>query len=103
MDSVTEFLDRLLALLLLPATLYGAGGAFMHARRKGKPLRQTVIEVVGGAFTTNMMSDIIVGNAPGAWQPVCFFLVGWGGLELVGRLYEALAQALEKRIRENIT
>lgn len=48
MDSIAELIDRILALLLLPATLYGAGGALMSARRKSKPMKQTLVEVIGG-------------------------------------------------------
>ena len=102
LEGITEFLDNLLALLLLPATLYGAGGALMHARRRGKPIRQTIVEVIGGAFTANMLGGIITNYVSSDWQPICFFLVGWGGLELVGRLYEAAATALENRISKKI-
>ena len=102
MDSIADLIDRILALLLLPATLYGAGGALMSARRKGKPMKQTLVEVIGGAFTANMTGNIIVSNVSSDWQSICFFLVGWGGLELVGRLYEAAATALERRIIKNI-
>ena len=102
MDNITSLLDRILAVMLLPATLYGAGGAFIRARRTGKPLRQSIVEVIGGAFTANMTAELVVKNVPLEWWPICFFLVGWGGLELVGRLYEALAQALERRIQRKI-
>lgn len=102
MDSITELFERLLALVLGSATLYGAGGAFMHARRKGKPLRQTVIEVMGGAITTNMLSPIVQEFTPEKWHYTLFFLIGWGGLELVGRLYEATVSAVENRIRRKI-
>ena len=102
MDSITELLDRITALLLLPATLYGAGGALMHARQKGKPIRQSFIEVIGGAFTAHMLTSVIVSYVPDAWHSVCFFLVGWGGLGLVGRLYEAAVKGLESRIARKI-
>lgn len=101
-DNLSEILDRALAALLLPATFYGAGGAFIHARRTGKPLRQSAVEVLGGAFTANMTADLVSMNVPQEWLPICFFLVGWGGLELVGRIYEALASALERRIQRKI-
>ena len=102
MDTISELLDRALAALLLPATLYGAGGAFISARRAGKPLRHSIVEVFGGAFTANMMADLVAGNVPQEWLPICFFLVGWGGRDLVGRLYEATARALERRIERKI-
>ena len=102
MDSITGLIDRILTLLLLPATLYGAGGALMHARRKGKPVRQSFIEVFGGSFTAHMLTPVVVAYVPDVWHSVCFFLVGWGGLELVGRLYEAAAKGLENRITKKI-
>lgn len=74
----------------------------MSARRKGKPLSQSLVEVFSGAFTANMTANVIGTHIPQEWQPICFFLVGWGGLELVGRLYEAAARALERRIMRNI-
>lgn len=102
MDDLIEFLNRALAVFLGSATLYGAGGAFMHARRKGKPLRQSAIEVLGGAITTNMLSPIVQDFTPEKWHYTLFFLIGWGGLELVGRLYEAIVCAVECRIKKNI-
>lgn len=103
MDSITDLLERLLALAFGSATLYGAGGAFMHARRKGKPLRQTVMKVMGGAITTNMLSPLVQECTPEKWHYTLFFLIGWGGLvELVGRLYEASVGAVENRIRRKI-
>ena len=74
----------------------------MHARRKGKPVRQSFIEVFGGAFTAHMLTPVVVAYVPDVWHSVCFFLVGWGGLELVGRLYEATAKALEDRIARKL-
>ena len=102
MDSIMDFIDKFLAMVLLPATFYGAGGAFMHARRKGKPLSQTALEVVGGSITANMLCPLVQDLAPEKWHYTLFFLVGWGGLELVSRLYEAVAQALERRIKNNV-
>ena len=102
MDSITELIDRILTLLLLPATLYGAGGALMHARRRGKPIRQSFVEVIGGAFTAHMLTPVVVAYVPEVWHSVMFFLVGWGGLELVGRVYEATAKALEARIARKL-
>ena len=101
MDSITGLIDRILT-LLLPATLYGAGGALMHARRRGKPIRQSFVEVIGGAFTAHMLTPVVVSYVPDVWHSVVFFLVGWGGLELVGRVYEAAAKAIETRITKKI-
>ncbi|MDL2315493.1 hypothetical protein LJC59_00220 [Desulfovibrio sp. OttesenSCG-928-A18] len=102
MDSATEILDRILAWLLLPATLYGAGGALMHAGRKKQPVRKTIVELTGGAITANMVCPLVQHYTPEQMHYTLFFLVGWGGLELVGRLYEAIAAALEARIRRRL-
>lgn len=102
MDNITDFFDKVLALMLLPATIYGAGGAFMNAKHNGKSLRQTAIEVVGGAITTNMLAPLIDKYTPLEAHYTLFFFAGWGGLKLVSRLYEAAAQALERRIKRKI-
>ena len=41
MDTLTNLFDRVLAALLLPATIYGAGGAFIHARRMALRIKRT--------------------------------------------------------------
>ncbi|MDL2267192.1 hypothetical protein LJC46_04295 [Desulfovibrio sp. OttesenSCG-928-G15] len=74
----------------------------MHARRKGRPIRQTIVSVFGGVITTNMLSPIVYANSPEAWHYTLFFLVGWGGLELVDRLYESAAQGLERRVNKTM-
>jgi hypothetical protein len=102
LESIKEFIDGVLALVLLPATLYGAGGAFMSAKRKKEPLRQTVISVIGGIITTNALSPLVQDLSPESWHTTLFFLTGWGGLELVSQLYEVAAGALAKRLGRKI-
>ena len=103
MDNLTGLLDRILGWVLLPATLYGAGGALLRAgRRKDKSARQTVAEVFGGAVIANVVCPLVQDVTPEKWHYTLFFLVGWGGLELIGRAYEALAQGLESRIRRQV-
>lgn len=102
MDSISNLLDRALAVIFGSASIYGAGGALISARRKGKGLPQTLMEVLGGALTANIVMPLVQEYAPEKFHYTLFFLVGWGGLELVGRLYEAFAQALEDRIRRGV-
>ena len=101
MDSF-PLLDRILAWVFLPATLYGAGGALINARRSGKSIPQTIAEAVGGAVTANVVMPLVQDFAPERWHYTLFFLVGWGGLEAVGRLYGAALSALERRIQHQI-
>lgn len=100
-DNLT-LLDRALAFLLLPATVWGAGGALFHSSRKGRTPLQVLFEGIGGAFTTHMLSPFVVKYVPPDMHPIIYFYLGWGGLEFVGRIYEAGASALENRIRNTI-
>lgn len=102
MDNLRQALDMALAWLLLPATLFGAGGAAICAMRKGKCRRQVVLEGVGGILIANMAGPLITLHAPEQWHYTLYFLVGWGGLEGVGRLYEAAVSGLERRIQSKI-
>ena len=102
MQDSMNFLERVLAWLLLPTTIYGAGGAILHSVRKRRSPTQAVLEAFGGIITTNMLGPVIQSSAPEMWQFSLYFLVGWGGLEAVGRLYEAVVQAFEKRIQNQI-
>ncbi|WP_302413502.1 hypothetical protein [uncultured Desulfovibrio sp.] len=98
MQDPTEslnYLERALQFVLLPASLYGAGGALMHSARKGRSIPQALLEVVGGVVTANMVCPLIQAETPEKWHYTLFFLVGWGGLELVGRIYEAAVCALD--------
>ncbi|GAB1254774.1 hypothetical protein [Desulfovibrio falkowii] len=97
-----NYLERILQFVLLPASLFGAGGALMHSSRKGRSIGQTFMEVVGGVVTTNMVCPLIQAETPDTWHYTLFFLVGWGGLELVGRLYEAGVCALERYIQRKV-
>lgn len=96
------YLERILQFALLPASLYGAGGALMHSTRKGRSIGQALMEVVGGVVTANMVCPLIQSETPEKWHYTLFFLVGWGGLELVGRIYEAAVCALERYIHRKI-
>lgn len=99
MEEFWDWLERVLGVVFVPATVYGGFGALMRRRRDTRALRQIVSEVAGGAVTAHMLTQGIQNNIAEEWQSVCFFLAGWGGLELVGRLYEAIAHGLEERLR----
>ena len=102
MQDTLDFLERLLQWALLPASVYGAGGALMHSTRKGRSPAHTLFEAVGGVFTANMVCPLIQDATPEKWHFTLFFRAGWGGLELVGRLYEAVVSALEGYIHRRI-
>ncbi|MDR2056148.1 MAG: hypothetical protein LBQ10_09820 [Desulfovibrio sp.] len=102
MERFISFLNDVLSVFLLPATLYGAGGALMHAGRKGKSFRQVLFEVLGGVLTTNALAPLIRNYCPDEAQTTLYFLVGWGGLKCVDRIYEAVVAALERRIQRKL-
>lgn len=102
MQDSLNVLERLLQWLLLPASIYGAGGALLHSARKGKGVMHTIVEALGGVITTNAVCPLIQDATPEKWHYTFFFLAGWGGLELVSRIYEAAVSALEQRIRRQL-
>lgn len=101
-DEWREILERGLAWLLMPATIYGAGGAIINAARSGKNWKQVCFEGAGGVVAANMVGPLITAHSPETWHYTLYFFVGWGGLELVGRIYEAGVSALERRIQNRI-
>lgn len=102
MQEYLPFFERLLQWASLPACLYGAGGAILHSVRKGRSAAQVLFEALGGVITANMICPLIQEWTPERWHYTLFFLAGWGGLEFVGRCYEAAVSALEHRIRRQI-
>ena len=75
----------------------------MSVRRQGKPIRQSVVEIISGIFTAHMMSDVIVLYVPLVWHSTGYFLVGMGGLALMGRLYESAEAALVRRVSRKVS
>ena len=102
MNDFLQGLDGLLTWLLLPTTLFGAGGAIVHAIRKGRNLKQVVFEGGGGVIIVNALGPVITKNAPEQWHYTLYFLVGWGGLEAFGRLYKTALAGAEKRLQDNL-
>ena len=102
MEQFIDWVERILSLIFVPATLYGGAGAFMRRGRGERSCGQVISEVFGGALTAHMLTPVVYAYIPLEWQSVSLFLAGWGGLELVGRLYEAVAQGLENRIRDRV-
>lgn len=47
MEQFIDWLERTLALLLVPATLYGGAGALMRSGRGKRSIGQVVFEVFG--------------------------------------------------------
>lgn len=82
MDS-RQALDAFLSWLLLPPTLYGAGGAMLRAARTGRNWKQIGLETLGGIIVANMVGPLLAVHAPGHWHGTLYFLAGWGGLDLI--------------------
>lgn len=99
MNDLKTLLETLLSWLLLPATIFGAGGAAVRAMRNGKGLKQVLAETAGGVLVSNMLGPVIAEHTPTHWHYTLFFLAGFGGLEFVGRIYEAAASGFEEKVR----
>lgn len=102
MSEEVTWLEKMLAYILLPATFWGAAGALTRSIRTRKNWKHWFFEMLGGVLSANMVMPLVVEYAATRWHYTLFFLVGWGGLELMGRLYESLATALENRIKKKI-
>lgn len=102
MSEEITWLEKTLAYILLPATFWGAAGALTRSVKLRKSRKLWVFEMLGGMLTANMVYPLIAEYVDAKWHYTLFFLVGWGGLELIGRLYEASASALERRIKKKI-
>lgn len=102
MSEEITWLEKILAYVLLPATFWGAAGALTRSIRLRKSWKLWFFEMLGGVVTANMVCPLIQSETPEKWHYTLFFLVGWGGLELIGRLYEVSASALERRIQKKI-
>lgn len=102
MSEEITWLEKILAYVLLPATFWGAAGALTRSIKLRKSWKLWVFEMLGGVLTANMVYPLIAEHVDDEWHYTLFFLVGWGGLELIGRLYEASASALERRIQKKI-
>lgn len=90
MDNIKQALEAFVSWTLFPATLFGAGGAFMRSRRRGQSLPQTITAALGGAVIANVTMPLAHQYSPEEWHYTLFFFVGWGGLELVGLVYALL-------------
>ena len=102
MSEELNWLEKILVCLLLPATFWGAAGALTRSIRMRKNWKHWLFEMMGGVLSANMVCPLVVERVNEQWHYTLFFLVGWGGLELMGRLYEACATALEKHIQKKI-
>jgi|GEM_PF-3640411 len=99
MTSLQDLADKLVAFVLLPATIYGAGGGILRAFKSGKRGAQIALEGASGAFVAHMCGPLITAYVPEPWQYPCVFLSGWGGLELVSRAYTLATEWVVARIR----
>ena len=102
MSEEITWLEKILAYVLLPATFWGAAGALTRSIKLRKSWKLWFFEMLGGVLTANMVYPLIAERVDDKWHYTLFFLVGWGGLELIGRLYEVSASALERRIQKKI-
>ena len=102
MERFTSFLGDALSFFSLPATIYGAAGAFLRAGRKGKTVTQTLFEVVGGVVVTSALAPLVVAYCPPEAHPGVYFLFGWGGLKFVDRVYLAGVSALARRVQRKM-
>ena len=102
MDTLRQALDAFLSWLLLPATLYGAGGAMLRAARTGRSWKRIGLETLGGIAVANMAGPLLAVHAPGHWHATLYFLAGWGGLELVAWAYDQAVRIIETKLRKRL-
>ena len=102
MSEEITWLEKILAYVFLPATFWGAAGALTRSIKTRRCWKLWFFEMVGGSLTANMVFPLISEYADEKYQYTLYFFIGWGGLELIGRLYEASASALERRIQKKI-
>ena len=102
METIRQAFDTLLSWLLLPPTLYGAGGAMLRASRTGRKWKQIVLETIGGVIVANMVGPLLSVHAPEHWHGTLYFLAGWGGLELVAWGYEQAVRIAEARLHHRL-
>lgn len=103
MQELSEWLDRILTVVFVPATAYGATGAALRCIRAGVGKRRLIIEVIGGAIATNALMPIIAEYTPQSWHYTLCLGVGLAGIEGISRFYEAVASAVENRIKRRIS
>lgn len=101
-DNISEWLDRFFAAIFGAATIYGAGGALLNSRNKDISTRKKIIEIIGGAFTANMLDPVVVNYVSVDWYATTYFLLGMGGVGLVEKIYQAFEDGLVERIRNKM-
>ena len=92
MDDLITALKECGKLALTPATVFGAGGGLIRAIRRRGSWKQISTEMLGGVFVANMLFPVVEAHLPAAWHYTAFFLVGWGGIEMVGWAYTSSAE-----------
>lgn len=92
MDEFITALKECGKLALTPATVFGAGGGLIRAIRRRGSWKQVTTEMLGGVFVANMLFPVVATHLPPAWHYTAFFLVGWGGIEMVGWAYTSAAE-----------
>lgn len=100
MQNLSEILDKVIAVAVLPATILGALGALLRCRRNGKTWLQTGHEVLGGAVVANIATPIVADYIPQSWHGAVLFLIGFGGIALVEWAYHLFVGSLEQKVRE---
>ena len=91
-ELTTSALKECAKLALTPATVFGAGGGLIRAIRRRGSWKQVVTEMLGGVVVANVLFPVAEAYLPPAWHYTAFFLVGWGGIEMVGWAYTSAAE-----------
>ena len=99
MDTIRQALDSFLVWALLPATLYGAGGAALRSIKAGKKRPGVIVfEALAGIIIANMAGPLLAKYAPVHWHATLYFLAGWGGLAAVDYFYSLALRVLTTKI-----
>lgn len=87
MQSFTDAIDGFLQILLLPATLIGAGGGMLFAFRCKRDWKERLFAISSGVYMCHIVMPIIAVHVPTEYHYSVLGAVGYGGVELMGFLY----------------
>ncbi len=99
MNNLTDYVEKVIEYVFLPATICGGlGGLFKCIRNGNASFSKKFSDIFGGIVLAHVASPVLRENLSVVYLNFSYLLVGWGGILFIELMYLIFVRVVEFQI-----